>query len=384
MKRYAALLFAAGASMLVLEACNRDPVRAGEARLDPNGVVLLSVDDGPYKRVEKTKTIHDGDRVKVESGSAGLRVPAGELALREGSELRVGRSPELMAGDVLALPSKSITIDSAGTEAVVLGAARISREFTVTAAAYDGAIVLRSGGATLHVPRLRQATVPAPGQLPRTPSPLQLRDGDSWDRRFLAEAIDLTAELQARSDGATQQYRGEGRTAGFYRTLFPRLEGESQFDQSLLDTARPAGEHIVGAGIALAANPGNRFAERWGQIFDFRAQGAAWGLVAMDQGVSKVPGLVGSIDEALGRTPLPGNSARVSLGAPSVTTTTTTRRAPTTTSSTTTTTADDGGGEDPDPPEPVVTIPDPPPLGLPIDEHLQEVVDELNGLLPKG
>lgn len=384
MRRFFALALAVVAGVVVLEACSRDSVRAGEARLDPDGVVLVAEGAKPYKRVKDTRTIRDGDRVKVESGSAGLKLPTGDLALRSGSELRLATAPELLAGDVLVLPAKSISVNSNGTEAVVVGAGRVTRDFTVTAASYDGAVVMRSGGATLNVPRFRQATVPAPGQLPRTPSPLQFRDGDAWDRRFLAEAIDLSAELDARSNGATARFRNQGRTAGFYRTLFPDLEDEQQFDETLLDAGRAPGEHIVGAGIALATNPGGQFAERWRQIFEFRGQGAAWGLVAMDQAVSRVPGLVGSIDQALGRVPLSGNGTRTASApirpGPSTPTTSTTS----TTQTTRTTTRPTPPTTPTTEPEPIVPIPDPPDTGLPIDEPGDDVVDILDGLLPKN
>jgi hypothetical protein len=362
----------------VLGGCSRDEVRTGEARLVPHGVVQVAEGGKAYRTVSQAKTIHNGDRVLVRSGSADVRLPKGSLALRDGSEIRVGGTTELLAGDLLALPSRSMTVKSDGSYALLRGPGRLDRDSGVTVASYEGGAEVTSAGSSLTVPALREAAIPTIGQVPRTPSPLSYRDEDPWDRRFLADAIDLGAELQARSVGASIQFRGQGRTAGFYRTLLPGLEGEPRFDESLLDSARPPGEHIVGAAIALVSRGGD-FADRWRQVFDFRSQGAAWGLVAMDQSVQRVPGLLKSIDEALGRAQLPGQSTLVAApvavrpGPSPTTTSTTAATAPPTTPTT---------GK----PEPPTTtpglIPEPPPTGLPIDPIGDATVDTINGLLP--
>ncbi|HEV7887882.1 MAG TPA: hypothetical protein VGO92_10000, partial [Acidimicrobiales bacterium] len=320
----------------------------------------------------------DGDRVRVQQGSADVRVPKGQLALRQGSELRIGPSPEVLAGDLLVVPSGSLAVQSAGSEAVVRGAARVTRDFAVTVASYAGEADVRSAGSSLKVPALRQATVAALGELPRAAAPLQYRNDDQWDRRFLADAIDLGVELQSRSDGASAQFRNQGRTAGFYRLLFPQLEGQP-FSEALLDPARPPGEHVVGAAVSLAGKDGD-FAARWQKVFAFRGQGATWGLVAMDQAVARVPNLVAGIDEALGRARLPGQGVPVAAAAP--TTTTTTTPPPTRTTTTTSTTRTTPPPTTPTTQPPL--LPNPPDTGLPIDPLADDAVDLLNGLLPGG
>jgi hypothetical protein len=313
-----------------------------------------------------------------------VKLPTGDLALRQGSEIAIARSPELLTGDVLVVPTKKLTMRSVGSEAVVSGAARMSRRFALTVASYTGAADVSSAGSRLVVRGLRQATIPLQGQVPQAAEPLRYSNDDQWDRRFLADAIDLGVELQARSDGATAQFEGQGRTAGFYRTLMPELDSEPAFDVGLLNPNRPPGEHLVGAGIALAGTRG-AFADRWAGIFAFRGEGATWGLVAMDQSVERVPGLLKRIDDALGRVTLPGQSAAApSAPAPTTpttrpslppTTTPTTRPgSPTTTQPTTPTTQ---------PPGPVVTIPNPPDeLPLPINPPGDNPIGILEGLLP--
>ena len=46
-----------------------------------------------------------------------------------------------------------------------------------------------SAGQVRDVPALRTLEVSALGRPPMVPAPLQIDEGDSWDRRFLAEAI---------------------------------------------------------------------------------------------------------------------------------------------------------------------------------------------------
>jgi hypothetical protein len=384
MRRALRVGLALAAALPLFAACNRsNSVRAGEARLEPHGFVELMKPGHSYERVTKPITIRNGDRVFVRSGAADLRVPDAELALREGSEVIVQNEPQLLRGDLLVVPSSRLSVRSDRSVYEVSGAARLSRGFADTAASYVGSTTVRSAGSSLAVPQYRQATVAAIGQVPRRPEPLKYRVDDAWDRRFLADAIDLGIELQSRSDGASAQFRGQGTTPGFYRTLLPQLDAVEPFQASLLDPGRPPGEHIVGAGLALAGRRGE-FLDRWQRIFTFRSEGATWGLVAMDEGVQRVPGLVRSIDEALGRARLPGQPGFVALGpstpaSPGGTTTTTssgpgstpptTSRPPTTAPPTTQ-------------PPPIVTVPTPV-TGLPIDPAAEQVVDTINGLLPK-
>lgn len=384
-KRVVCVGLAALVVLPVLAACSRDKVRAGEARVDPNGVVEVMKPGGSWKPVKETKTVKNGDKVRVLSGDAQVLLPSAELALRSGSELLLAQSPELLRGDLLVVPeSRSpLSVKSAGSDFGVVGAARLTRSFAVTAASYFGVISVRSAGSTLGIPALRQATVAALGsEVPRAAEPLRYQDKDPWDRRFLAEAIDLGNVLQARSEAGTNQFRGQGASVGFYRILFPELTSVADFDRPLLDASRPAGENIVGAAIALKGRQGGGFGQRWQRIFAFRSEGATWGLVALDQQVHKVPDLVRRIDDAFGGAGLPGSPGRVAFG----TTTTTGQPSPTTATTSAPSTTQTTRGSDPGPPTPPTTsttlLPEPPPTGiLPIDNTGNQTVDTINGLL---
>jgi len=387
MRRSLAIGLAVGLLAIGAAGCSRDKLRPGEARLDVDGRALVTERGKEAKVVERSQKLHFGDRVKLEQGTA--RVVSGDgrtydlrCAGDSCTELELAASPTLVGGDLLVSTEKApVVVRTAGSEVEVAGSARVSRSLAVSAAAYRGNVVLRSGGPAFTLPALRQASIPAIGVLPTAAVPLAYNDGDEWDRRYLGAAMAFGRELEARSRAFGPNVRaGEGRTPGFYKQLLPALDGESSFDASLLDGARPPGETLVGAVITVAGKQAS-FGERWRSVFRFRDEGAAWGLVALDQAVSDSPAVVRELDLAIGRAPLrfsgpsfvaaaPGPTAgptTVQPGSSGGSTSTTTR--PRTTTTTTT------QPEDPDDPIPPVTTP------TPLDPVVAPVVDTLNGLL---
>jgi hypothetical protein len=159
--------------------------------------------------------------------------------------------------------------------------------------------------------------VAAFGVLPASPSPLEYREADAWDRRYLGPAIEIGLELQRRSDGFSAQLRpDEGLTPGFYEILLPDLPADA-FERcraalggSLGEGRRP-GEVLVGSSLALQGRRGT-FAERCRDAFAFRDAGATWGLVALDQGTRSLPRIREGLDAAIGR--LPGEATLTALG----------------------------------------------------------------------
>jgi hypothetical protein len=155
--------------------------------------------------------------------------------------------------------------------------------------------------------------VPGPGLVPASPTPLDYRADNPWDRRYLGDAIDLGDELQARSQGFTAQLTpDEGHTAGFYRLLIPALDSQPAFSQGLLQPDMASGDTLVGAAIAVQSHTGD-FPDRWRSVFSFHSQGARWGLVAMDQRVTRGP-LLTEVDAALGRRPVGGTTVAAGAG----------------------------------------------------------------------
>ncbi|HEX9968704.1 MAG TPA: hypothetical protein VGB03_01090 [Acidimicrobiales bacterium] len=401
MRRVLALGVVVGVFAVGAAGCSRDRLRADEARLTLSGRALVSQQGGPLKPVDADRRLRAGDRVKLVAGSA--RVEAGdgttyELrcggdACGEGSDFEWGSEPTLLNGEVLvAAARKPVVLEAAGSEVEVTGMARVSRSLAVSAAAYKGEVVLRSGGRPFTLPALRQAAIPALGVLPTTAAPVAYDESDEWDRRVLGVAIAFGRELEARSQAFGANLRtGEGRTAGFYKLVVPALDAEPAFDASLVDGRRGRGETLVGAVIASKSKKAP-FAQRWREVFAFRDEGAAWGLVALDQGVSEGAQLVSELDAAIGRAPLQFSGPSSAAAAPTGPSTPPPTGGPATRSttpstSTTTTTRPPTGGTTTTTPPPTGEGPLPSPTtGSPVDPVLvplvDPVVDTLNGLLP--
>jgi hypothetical protein len=284
----------------------------GVARLEVTGVAEVERSSGRVEVTTGSVDLHLGDRVRLVEGQGEVRLPRGvRLELRSGSGdaddsvLVVQDLPQVEAGSVLVLAGDDpARVRSAGTEVeVATGAVKVTRSLGMAVAAYDGLATLDSAGQERVVPALRQMLVPALGRPPRSPIPVTYDPGDPWDRRYLGAAMDLGERLEAMARGVTDNLApGEGTTAAFYRQVLPGLREEPAFTQALLEPGRPPGETLVGAAIADLGVRGS-FPERWRATFGFRDQGAAWGLVALDQGVNRTP-LLGSVEQAVADAPL--------------------------------------------------------------------------------
>lgn len=281
------------------------PSRApGALDLTLTGRAQLVSASGKKTTLFRSQTIPGGHTVRMTSGTGVLQLSGGrQIELRKGSAVKVGDTPMLVAGDALLVADRSaLTIKASGSSLTVSrGAARVTRHLAVDAATYEGTTAIASAGQRFTVPALRQARLASLGVLPTRADPLELHRTDPWDRRFLGDAIELSEQLDARSAGLTGQLpSGQGRSAGFVTSVLPELRDEHGFDAALIDGSRAPGETVVGAAIAMAGHGGS-FGSRWTSLFQFRDEGAAWGLVALDQRVTDVPKLSSTMDAALGR-----------------------------------------------------------------------------------
>jgi len=303
--------------------CNRQSSKTA-GRLTVNGRAEVAVTSGEKVTVTRARTLKSGEQVRMVDGAAMLSLGGGrELELRKDSVVRLsvragatGQSEsrgELVSGDVLVLASGDAATVVAGDSTVqVTGAAKVSKDLAVVAAVYQGAAGVESAGRSVSVPALRQVTVPAPG-LPSRPTPLSFSASDSWDQRYLGDAIDLGNQLAARSKGFSAQLPSGTASVAFFRAILPGL-GTQPFDESLLVPSRPPGETLVGSAITLEGTKG-AFTERWASVFGFHDDGAPWGLVAADQGVSRTS-LLAAIDAAIARVPGIGGAPSGEVAAP--------------------------------------------------------------------
>lgn len=359
---------------LIAPACSRDGSDDEDyvLRLDGRAEVVHNGDtrdlDGGEHRLAT------GDTVRMEDGDAVLELP-GDRSMRlraasgdrDATEVVLAAAPEVVNGDAVVLAADELRFRAGDVEVTLrAGAARVRQGLSVTIALYAGEADVRSAGRPFPggLAALRQVSVPATGRLPRTPSPLLYDDAnpDPWDREFLGEAIDLGAQLDVSARGFTSQLGPRTSvSAPLLRRALPRLADEGEFGEELLeDAVRSPGEALVGAAIVVESG-GAPFGSRWADVFEFRDDGARWGLVALDQQVKR-DALLGTINDAVGRSPLlfaaspsptggsgstgPGPTTTRPGGGDSTTTTTTTR-------------PDDGGGN------PTTTTTTTPPLTVP-------------------
>lgn len=317
MRRATATFVLLCALSTVFGACTRGEIQSGQARLTvERGRIQILREGEPARVVTDDVSLRSGDRVNVITGDARMRLPKGNaLWLRTGSGVTVGAVPRVNAGEVVAVGRREgLSVRAAEATAVVRdGAARVRADFGMSAGNYAGLLRVTTAGRSLTVPTYRHAAVAAVGRLPVKPSPLNLDLDDPWDRHFLGLAMELTSDLDRRSEGFSAQLGpNQGRSPGFYRLLIPELDSAG-VDASFIDGTRSPGETLVGAALAVRAERGT-LNDRLKEIFSFRDEGAAWGLVALDQAVTDVPGVRRVLTEAIGR--LPASSSELASPTP--------------------------------------------------------------------
>ncbi len=284
-------------------------------RLTVTGRAEVASAGGEAQEERGSRTVKFGDRVKVLEGTAVIRLDRGrELELRTGTNVVLEKAevdgdgsvpqPRLLENDLLvhAPADARLTVSTEGPDVIVSAAAQVSRGPVLVVSSYEGEVELRSGDRSTTLPALRELSIAADGQVPDRPVPLSYNADDSWDRRLLGDAIETGNDLEARSKGFTAQLGStDGRTVEFLVGLLPGLADQPSFGLSLFDALRSPGESLVGAAIALEGTRGS-FDARWAAIFTFRDEGAQWGLVALDQGVTRTS-LLAAVDQAIGRGP---------------------------------------------------------------------------------
>jgi hypothetical protein len=395
MRRPLSPVFAGVLVAVALASCSGSSAPAA-GRLTVDGQAEILRPGEPRRDVAGSQNLKAGDRVRVRQGDAVIRLSDNRrLELRTGSDIElqevekpVNVRPNIIGGDLLVISDdRAFAVAAANAVVAVQGDARVSRGVALLVATYEGTAQLSAGGSTLTVPALRQAALPATGQFPTAVTALEFSPSDGWDQRYLSEAMDLSSQLDGRSNAFSSQLGPtEGRSFNYFRELFPRLAAEPGFTAGLVNAARQPGETLVGAAITLEGTRGS-FAERWAAVFGFRDQNAGWGLVALDQGVSR-PALLTAIDGAISRGPTqfaagPPSRPPTSLNPPGggattvpppTTSTTVARPRPGATTSTTTAAPAPGGTTG-------TSIVGPINTGTPLDSTLNSLLNSLTGIL---
>src|SRR5947207_1979863 len=98
----AVVLVAAGAT-----ACSSRHLKPGEARLVVDGRAAVAGRNGVFRPVKGQRVIHDGDRVRVDDGTARLALGrGGRLELRTGTSMQLDDPVGLQTGDLLVEPDR--------------------------------------------------------------------------------------------------------------------------------------------------------------------------------------------------------------------------------------------------------------------------------------
>ncbi|HSP04575.1 MAG TPA: hypothetical protein VLR27_13780 [Acidimicrobiales bacterium] len=344
----AVVVLLVGVGAVVLRDDPDDP-GPDQARLQVDGAASVTAVDGATRElVDEVEVLAFGEQVAMVSGSAELELADGstyELRSRDDTAtvLEVGAPPRVLAGELLAVGGfpAQVSVDTATLTAQ--GALRVDAD-DVVASAYAGRARVTGVGDVGELAGLRRLVLVAGG----TPEPISFDGSDEWDRRYLGEAIAFGERLEALARGYTSDLPpGSGRSLSFFQSVLPALADERELGEDLLDPARTPGETLVGAAITVQGRQGT-FRERWQEVFAFRAAGAAWGLVALDQGVSAAPvldtiELAVDASDGAGMSPTTTRAGSPTATTPGVSTDTTTTR-PTSTTTTTTPPAPPEGG----------------------------------------
>jgi hypothetical protein len=312
----------------VLAGCGHG--QSGLGRLTIDGQAQLTPAAGKAKPASTGQVVKAGDQLEVTSGTAIVRLnPNGTLELRAGTHLTMDKVPRVTDGDVLIEPEGRALSVSAGTStlAVPTGAAQISRvSGDLTAKVYKATSTLEiPGNPPLVVTAPREAVLTISSLLPISATPLTYAEGDSWDRRYLATVESFARQLSAAATGFDAQLApGQGHDPAFFQQLVPALAQRADFVPAfqVIQALQPSGasapstpgDYLIATVIALHGTRGT-LSDRMRDELVFKAQNADWGLVAYDQGVSDLLGVLNDVLAAIGRAKLPfaGGSAQVAI-----------------------------------------------------------------------
>ena len=303
----------AGLVVAGVDSVDRNKVQEGTARLEPSGLVEVSVAGAPFVRAQHGRTLRAQDQVRVIDGRAVLELPKSKVELRAGSVLTVnGDVPVALSlndGDLLVESGRGETVAVDGGTALVkvAGSAKVRRGVSLAAGVYTGTVRFERNDQGLNVSQYRQAAVVGTGILPPAAEPLSLSPGDEWDRRMLGPVMALDEQLNL----ITKAFEADAPASvgpETYKEWVPRAAALPLTSEML--AGRAVGENLIG--VTLVALDKGDFTSRFQSIFGFRAEGASWGLVAADRAINPNP-VLGDLEAALGKAhpglALPGDLA---------------------------------------------------------------------------
>ncbi len=412
--RRSGIIIALFATIVAIGLAGCSQAATGFGRLTTTGQVQVITAQGNAHLAHSGEVLQAGDVVQVRTGQASIQlVPNGALQLRAGTKIALAATLRLTAGAVLVQPSGR-TLKVAAEDATLVvptGAAQLSMGSSagdLVAKVYVATSQLDvAGNAATPIAAPREVDLTSETRFPVQPAPLRYQSADPWDRLYLAGAVAVSTELAAAADGFDAQVPAQqGDSPAFYQQLLPTLSSRDDFVSAFEVVVReqpggaPAskpGNYLIASVIAMRGTRG-AFVDRMNDELVFFAQGAPWGFVAYDQGVTDLAGVLNDVLTAVGRADLPftgASGSQIAIGpAPASSSTPTTvpttgATGPSTSTGTLTTPTLPGSPGHPPPSTtpttaPLIRLPVPllpGPLGAILNPLLDPLIQALNNIL---
>lgn len=304
-------LGAIGAGVAYATSRSETAMAPGTARLVPGDAAVTVHRGSPTAAADAP--LRSGDRLTVTRGTAIVQTATGRLFARMGTTITFGdTSPRIVRGDVLAV-GQHMRLATQPANLIVDGVGRIRQELSLEVATYQGVTSVRTAVDEYALDALRRVVVVgAGGSTSARMSPLTIDGADSWDRQYLGVALELDRGLNARSRGISLQSDGTG--AAVKSRVLTAI---SQWTDLMPLGETSVGDAVVAAELATAAHLDT---DGLRQMLLNRSEGASWGLIAYELGLTKLPNELPGIDEAA----MPATPQTTLVVAPVATTPTTT------------------------------------------------------------
>lgn len=309
---------------LIATGCSSsDGLAAGDAATFVEGFSgEVSLDGGEWQASEESGAVPDGARVRATDSEV-------RLALRDGTARLAPGAAATVSTDTLQLEHGELLLDTGGglqttvgdTQITSGGTVRISSGLAASVSVYEGNATVRRPAQEREVPALRQMDL-SEFRLAPSATPLRYSAGDRWDQELLGAAIAFDAEVARLARGMEIEFGTRPKPRAFYREFagpraVPVLSAAAPVSRGR--TFGPPSDVLLTMFFAQTVAQG-RLTDTIRQVAQLRAEGARWGLIAVefdvaaDRLVAAVDGLDSERLDLAERAPATAQGTAVALG----------------------------------------------------------------------